>query len=503
VRILRGIGLWQIWLALGAALVAGYMLLADQYANLYYNAISLVTVILIVVGVRRNRPSRPRIWYYFATGQALWAIGDFVYGYYVYVLETDPFPSIADGFYLAGYPFLAVSLFILIRGRTSGRDRVGLIDASIIATSLGLLSWVFIMRDIAADESLSLAARLISLGYPVVDLLLLMMVARLFTSPGARTASYRLFAGGLLVLLGSDITYSVLTTFYEYSGGLFDLGWLTAYVLWGTAALHPSMRSLSEVAPDRAARISPWRLRLLAAVSLLAPALLFQQGLKDPGQVDWVAIGIGCVALFLLVLARMSGLIAQVQDQATQLAALAHNDALTGVPNRRAWDLELAREMAIARRTGFPLSVAMLDLDHFKRFNDHHGHQAGDRLLTQSAALWRAQLRDQDYLARYGGEEFCVMVTGRTAAAAVEVIERLLGSTPDGQTFSAGLADWDGVESPESLVARTDEALYHAKRAGRNRVTLAQPTVHQVRAERSGTESSAPNLDLQSAIAGR
>jgi diguanylate cyclase len=156
--------------------------------------------------------------------------------------------------------------------------------------------------------------------------------------------------------------------------------------------------------------------------------------------------------------------------------------------------------MAIARRTGLPLSVAMLDLDHFKRFNDQHGHQAGDRLLTQAAALWRAQLRDQDYLARYGGEEFCAMVTGRTAPEAIDVIERLLAATPDGQTFSAGLADWDGVESPESLLARADEALYHAKRSGRNRVTLAQPTVHHARADRSADET--PSLDLQSAVAG-
>jgi hypothetical protein len=100
-------------------------------------------------------------------------------------------------------------------GRISGRDRAGLIDAAIIATGLGLLSWAFLMKPIAADPSLSLTERLISLAYPLGDVLLLVMVARLATSPGARTVA----------------------------------GWLLSSVVCGTAALHPSMRPLSEVAP--------------------------------------------------------------------------------------------------------------------------------------------------------------------------------------------------------------------------------------------------------------
>ena len=135
----------------------------------------------------------------------------------------------------------------------------------------------------------------------------------------------------------------------------------------------------------------------------------------------------------------------------------------------------------------------MLDLDHFKRFKDKHGHQAGDRLLTQSAALWKAQLREQDYLARYGGEEFCVIVTGLPAGKAAEVVGRLLAVTPDGQTFSAGVASWDGLESPERLLARADEALYHAKHNGRNRVTVAEPRAAQRDA------STVPPRDLEKA----
>jgi diguanylate cyclase (GGDEF)-like protein len=89
-------------------------------------------------------------------------------------------------------------------------------------------------------------------------------------------------------------------------------------------------------------------------------------------------------------------------DQAAQLAALASHDGLTGMPNRRTWEGELPVAMDRARRDGVPISVALLDLDHFKRFNDQHGHQAGDRLLNCATAAWSAMLRTTDLLCRYG-----------------------------------------------------------------------------------------------------
>jgi GGDEF domain-containing protein len=137
--------------------------------------------------------------------------------------------------------------------------------------------------------------------------------------------------------------------------------------------------------------------------------VLVQQGLRDQ-PIDVAAIGLGSAVLFLLVVLRMAGLVAKVQDQATQLAALAHNDGLTGIPNRRAWELELPREMARVRRHGGRLCVALLDLDHFKRFNDQHGHQGGDRLLKEATAAWRTRTRQSDLLARYGGEEFIMLL---------------------------------------------------------------------------------------------
>jgi diguanylate cyclase (GGDEF)-like protein len=465
---------WLLWTTAGVMGIVAHLLVPAGLPNALLNeAIGAASVVAIIVAVRIHRPARPALWYLLAAAQVAATIGDALFDYYKYVADIDPYPSVADLSYLMLYPLTAAGLFILIKSRTSGRDRAGLLDAAIIATGLGLVSWVFLMQPLAADTSNSLLTRIADVAYPAGDVLLVAMLARVLTTPGARTASYRMLAASQLVTLVADVFFSALNTVGEYDLGFVDDIFLLAYVLIGASALHPSMKSLSEVAPDRAPGLSRVRLVVLAGASLLAPAILFWQGATDR-SIDWFPVSVGSVALFLLVLARISGLVTQVKDQAAQLAALAHNDGLTGVPNRRAWDLDLPREMARARRAHMAVSIALLDVDHFKRYNDQFGHQAGDELLKAAAAAWSAQLRPGDLLARYGGEEFGVVLPGLTAEQAVEVIGRLMAATPLNQTVSAGVACWDGIESPEQLVGRADTALYQAKRTGRNRVMAGE-----------------------------
>jgi diguanylate cyclase (GGDEF)-like protein len=153
----------------------------------------------------------------------------------------------------------------------------------------------------------------------------------------------------------------------------------------------------------------------------------------------------------------------------SRLEMVARTDDLTGLANRRAWDEQLPREMLRAKRDEKPLCVAMVDLDHFKRFNDERGHQAGDRLLKEAAAEWSGELRATDLLARYGGEEFALALPACPPDQALMVVERLRAATPEDQTCSAGIAHWDGLESAAALVGRADTALYEAKRTGRDR----------------------------------
>ena len=120
------------------------------------------------------------------------------------------------------------------------------------------------------------------------------------------------------------------------------------------------------------------------------------------------------------------------------------------------------------------LQVALLDVDHFKRFNDSNGHQAGDLLLKSAAAAWKAQLRDGDMLARYGGEEFAALLTGCSLGDAIGILDRVRQATPLGETVSIGVVHWDGQQSPEQLIRAADDALYQAKHEGRDRV-VARP----------------------------
>jgi diguanylate cyclase (GGDEF)-like protein len=163
---------------------------------------------------------------------------------------------------------------------------------------------------------------------------------------------------------------------------------------------------------------------------------------------------------------------AAAELSARQLDAAARTDDLTGLPNRRSWDQDLARTIAHARRFEIDVCVAILDLDGFKELNDQYGHHAGDAMLSSAAIVWSAELRDVDTLARWGGDEFAVLLPGCDLEAAGEAIERVRAVTPLGTTCSAGLVCWNGVEDVTALMARADVALYDAKRGGRNQLAV-------------------------------
>jgi diguanylate cyclase (GGDEF)-like protein/PAS domain S-box-containing protein len=153
-----------------------------------------------------------------------------------------------------------------------------------------------------------------------------------------------------------------------------------------------------------------------------------------------------------------------------RLERMAFTDTLTALPNRRAWQESMDRMVAEAGESGEPLTVAIADLDHFKRYNDTYGHAAGDELLQRAAAAFAAGMRDEDFLARWGGEEFMFALPGTDTAGAVTVLDRMRAAMPDAQTCSIGVATWDTRESIAQLLQRADDALYTAKHEGRDRV---------------------------------
>jgi diguanylate cyclase (GGDEF)-like protein len=177
----------------------------------------------------------------------------------------------------------------------------------------------------------------------------------------------------------------------------------------------------------------------------------------------------GTRATLITLLAHEIATAIKRADLLSQLTDMASTDALTGLPNRRAWETNLNHVMLEDE----PFVLAMLDFDHFKDFNDTRGHPAGDRLLKETAAVWREELRSGDFLARIGGEEFALLLPKCSSTDALMVVDRLRGRVPYAQTCSAGMVIQGKDESSESLMARVDEALYAAKTAGRDRVTVA------------------------------
>ncbi|MGN6202744.1 MAG: GGDEF domain-containing protein [Solirubrobacterales bacterium] len=164
---------------------------------------------------------------------------------------------------------------------------------------------------------------------------------------------------------------------------------------------------------------------------------------------------------------------AEREELLGKVQEMAIHDSLTGLPNRRALEEQLPRELARARRSREPLCVAIIDIDHFKSYNDTHGHLAGDEVLRECARAWDGALRGEDTIVRFGGEEFLVLLPGTEPEEAAEVVERLRERTPMEQTCSAGLACWDTVESADDLLGRADAALYLAKAGGRDQLAMA------------------------------
>ncbi len=215
-----------------------------------------------------------------------------------------------------------------------------------------------------------------------------------------------------------------------------------------------------------------WAVVAGVSLTLIVPILLF-------GDPDY-PIGEWSRATIWLAVAPTVGfatqqLVAEIRAASAAMEGLARTDPLTGLLNRRGFQEIADREVIRARRTGEPLVVALLDLDHFKRFNDTRGHQAGDDLLAAAARSWTRELREVDVLARWGGEEFVILLPRCPDQVALNVLERVRSGTPQEQTCSVGYAEWRAGETLDDLTARADVALYEAKEAGRNRVMRSRP----------------------------
>ena len=450
-----------------------------------YAAAGLVCVAAAYWGLLRPGAPRQPGWLLVTGGFACWVLGDWIYLVEQLVFEATAYPAVSDAVYISSYVVLAAGLVVIVRRRGSRGDLPALLDAAILAAGTAVVVGVFLVAPITGDSSLTFLGKLTSSLYPIGDVLLLGILARLWTTPGARTTAFKLLAGAFALTLAGDALYNysaLMGTSYLVN----DLLWLGGYVLLAGAAWSPSVRRVVGPLPGREDLSDPTKRMAVLTAGLLLPAFALLGDTLDGGVVSGVLIAIGSILLSILVLGRMAGLLSVVRAQAVQLAALARSDGLTGVPNRRTLDHELSRACQSARDNHTLLTVAIIDLDRFKQYNDTHGHQAGDLLLREATAAWVDILNPDEILARYGGEEFVVLFPGQSATQARARVLALLRATPAGQTFSAGVATWDPETDPSAVLSGADIAMYNAKSQGRNRVCLAiedELHVHPVQPE--------------------
>jgi diguanylate cyclase (GGDEF)-like protein/PAS domain S-box-containing protein len=326
----------RIYLMVGAVAVGGYFLLSDFAQNLGYIVIGASAVVAILLGALRHRPDKSLPWYTIACGILMFVVGDAIWAYHEGIRGAEsPFPSAADGFYLAGYPLLAGGLALMVGFRTPRHDRIGLIDAAIITVGAGLMLWVFFMEPYVDDRALSLSERLISISYPLGDLLLIALAVRLIFAPGHHRPAYYLLTSSLMLLLFTDIFYAelVLMGSYEFGSPL-DAGWLLSYLLLGAAALHPSMRSLSDIQPIYTATLVWTRWVLLGAALSTAPvALVIQAFLRN--HID-VPLIVGAWAVLILLTLLRTAIIFRSRERAVSRERILRDAsaALVKAPDR-------------------------------------------------------------------------------------------------------------------------------------------------------------------------
>ncbi|TGG91678.1 GGDEF domain-containing protein [Natronospirillum operosum] len=462
---------WR-WLLLGGLILTLFYVVIPygRLASAVYVVTTALAAIAVILAVKRRlQLFRPAAWRLIASALALAACGHAVW-YWLDLRGLEPFPSLADAFYLAVYPLFMAALWML--GQGSGRDEGALSDALIVGIAAAVPGWALLIAPYLEDPNLTLVQLLVATAYPVADLIMLPLALRLVFLHRGRVAAHLFLLWGMLAYMAADLLYAHGNSAGWYGpGGLTDGLWLVAYVLIVAAIWHPS--AASELRSHVSiAELSGRRLVVLGAASMLAPSVILVTAGVDVEVVRVAAIG--SILLFLLVMHRMAGLMRKTHRQADELAKLSRTDPLTGAANRRQLDVELEREMSRARRSGLPLTLAFIDLDHFKRYNDTHGHNAGDALLETLVDGWRPVLRDLDLLARIGGEEFVVVMPDTDVDEARRVVERMRQRIPQQQTCSAGIADYRAGDTAEMLLARADRAMYAAKHNGRNQVALAE-----------------------------
>ncbi|GAA1376769.1 bifunctional diguanylate cyclase/phosphohydrolase [Catellatospora chokoriensis] len=436
---------------------------------------------LAVYAARRTRQRVATAWRLLIVSNSLWLIGESTWAVYSYVSpDGAPVPSFADAAYLLSYavalPAIVIGLGLGVLGRTQG-----MLDALLVAAGAAAIGWQTLISPLV--PSTWNAPALVTFLYPVFSVSIVSILVAVMLSGSRHVPRSMVIVGTAFGLAAvTDGAYAYLTAIDRYmSSSWVNLGWQIEAVLLCVAAVVAGRRAES----DQPRTLDPDLAFLPAVVAVLAVGGLAVADLVLVGRLSLVTLAV----TMLLLLGLLVRQVVATRDRArlTQgLRTAAITDQLTGLYNRRFFKemVDVEAERAVRRR--LPLSLVLLDLDHFKDINDTYGHSVGDAVLADVAQRLRREVRGSDLLCRYGGEEFVCLLPGTPAPAAYELAERLrqtLRGTPvtvAGMaepillTASLGVATDDpgerGRVDTDALINEADQAVYRAKALGRDRV---------------------------------
>jgi PAS domain S-box-containing protein len=287
------------YLIAGTAAIAGYLVSTGWLSGVAYVSVGILAAAGLLGGIVIHRPKLAAPWLLLAVGQACFLLADSVY------FGSDggasaTFPSVADGFYLLGYPALAAGLGLLIRYPATGFRLAPLLDALAVGIALVLVLWVIAIENFIHDLSLPLVDRIVLLAYPVADVFLFAGAAFLVLATGGRGHARWLLMAAFALVLVADTLYSIALAEDAYVRGLADVLWLGSYMVLGLAALVPSMGDLTK--PDRGARRTSHILPLVVAAAVVPLFAVVQQLIH--GHVDLLVVIASEMVLAVVLLLR-------------------------------------------------------------------------------------------------------------------------------------------------------------------------------------------------------
>ena len=394
------------------------------------------------------------------------------------------------------YPPVVLGLLRLISGRMAGRDADTLVDAGLAATGFGLILWIMTTHPGAIGAHHHVAALVVRVLLPALDIGLVTLVSRLLLLPGEPVRACR-YLGVAVILLTAAHLVSTLAAIGAWEAPSSTLRFLVVctFGLWGLAALDPSMSNLFEPLRAEPPSFSPGHVIVVSGAMLIVPAIVAIEAERHLAVPATVAV------LGALVSPVLAGYVASLLWNRACIERRAQHDDLTGLPNRSLFLDRLSRAVAHARRNDTTVGVLFIDLDRFKTVNDTYGHNAGDKLLLAVATRMQGTLREEDTVARLGGDEFAVLLAHvKDFDGIITVAEKLmsafgapfdLATEPAIVTPSIGVAVYpqDGDE-PHELMASADTAMYRAKERGRNMYEIFSPSLRTIAHDRVALESA-------------